>query len=315
MKAPRTLATLLLCLALLLSTALAETGDMALMMEGVNTENYPVSTEPLTFTACMANDYIVGDPNETMPIMQLFNKVTGVKFDWTVISTTDLDTQKSLILAGDELPDVSFGVFNDKDVLAYGPLGVFLPYEKYIDECMPNLKRVTTELAPTLLKSLTFSDGHIYTLPKVGAPNVPTTTAIFYNSEWLNQLGMSEPTTTDELFDLLSAIKAHAGEGTIPENVIPFSWSVANKGWTTGQLNAAFDVTLDVFIKDGVVSYSPYMDGWKDMVVYLNKCWEAGLMDPELFTQDNATFVAKGREGLYGAVQGYSRALFLRGAV
>ena len=197
-------------------------------------------------------------------------------------------------------------MFNDGNVLKYAPLGVFLHYEEYIDAGMPNLKYMATEVSPDLLKSLTFSDGHIYTLPKLGAPNVPTTTGVYINRAWLDELNLQMPTTTDELYDVLTAFKAHAGEGSIPENCVPLAWSQSDKGWTIGQLNAWFGVTLGMMFKDGTAIYSPYTEEWKDMVLWLNKCWKNGLMDTELFTQDGATFKAKGRELLYGAMQTYT---------
>lgn len=290
----RTLSALFLCLVLIASAAHAQ----------INTERYPVTTEPLTYTACMANNYI-SDPSQ-MPVFQQFTEITGVSFDWTVISSTNLETQVSLMLASNEIPDVSFGVFNDGNVLKYAPLGVFLHYEEYIDAGMPNLKYMATEVSPDLLKSLTFSDGHIYTLPKLGAPNVPTTTGVYINRAWLDELNLQMPATTDELYDVLTAFKAHAGEGSIPENCVPLAWSQSDKGWTTGQLNAWFGVTLGMMFKDGTAIYSPYTEEWKDMVLWLNKCWKNGLMDTELFTQDGATFKAKGRELLYGAMQTYT---------
>ncbi len=302
---------LLMCLMLLGSTALAETSVTAGMMAGIKTEQYPVASEPVTYTAMMANNYITGDPNDSMPVFKLFTEITGVQLDWTVISNTDLATQKALLLASGEIPDVSFGVFDDSDVLAYGPLGMFLPYEEYIDTKMPNLKYMMEEVSPDLRKSLTFSDGHIYTLPKLGAPNVPSTVSAYINQVWLNELGLEVPATTDELFDVLVAFKENAGKGSIPENVIPLSWNMT-AAWTQGALNAWFGVTTGEIIKDGVVGYSPYNDGWKDMVQWINKCWDAGLMDIELFTQDNATFVAKGQEGLYGVTQTYTAAQFLK---
>jgi len=304
MKKTRFLA-LLLCLMLLGSTALAEASVTAGMMAGINTERYPVSSEPVTYTAMMANNFIVGDPNESMPLFQLFTEITGVKFDWTVISTADLETQKALILASGELPDVSFGVFNDNDLLAYGPLGMFLPYENYIDSHMPNLKYTSEVMSPDLRTSLTFPDGHVYSLPKLGAPNVPSTALAYVNQIWLDELGLEMPTTTDELFDVLVAFKENAGKGSIPQNVIPLGINMKKVGWNEA-MYAWFGVTTGTFIKDGIANYSPYNDGWKEMVKWLNKCWNAGLMDIEMFTQDDATFMAKGQEGLYGAFPTYS---------
>ena len=51
---------------------------------------------------------------------------------------------------------------------------------------------------------------------------------------------------------------------------------------------------------DKKVIYSTVQEGYKEGISWLNSLQEEGLIDPEAFTQDWATYVAKGNNGRYG---------------
>jgi putative aldouronate transport system substrate-binding protein len=64
-------------------------------------------------------------------------------------------------------------------------------------------------------------------------------------------------------------------------------------------------------IRDAKAVYSPATENYKQYVQFMNRLWNLGLMDPELFTQDSNTFYAKGRRNptIYGVIMHYG--LFL----
>ena len=71
---------------------------------------------------------------------------------------------------------------------------------------MPNLKKVL-DSRPEVRAAITSADGHIYTLPFVNEwstnskENINVIGAIPYiNKTWLDQLGLSMPSTTEDVY-------------------------------------------------------------------------------------------------------------------
>ena len=293
------------------SSGNAQSEDSAVSSSGnsnFNETGYPVVNETVTYTAMFPNDRISGDPNEVMPIIQQLSEKTNVSFDWTIVSSDDLATRRALMLADGDIPDISFGIFDDNTVLEYGPQGVFLAFEDKIQQYMPNFYENAMTENVGVLDWLTLSDGHIYTLPTLGAPNMYVVDAQYINRSWLDELNLDTPTTTDELFDILLAFKEDDPNGNRQADEIPFAFDYASGGWNYGQFYSWFGCTKDWLIRDGVVRYSPYTENWKLLVQYLNKLNQNGLLDIELFTQDSSTFNAKAKEGLYGVLSTYTMA-------
>ena len=79
---------------------------------------------------------------------------------------------------------------------------------------------------PDIRKGLTMPDGNIYSLPSFYDPELLSMligTPIWINQEWLDQLGMKEPQTTEEFYAYLKAVKETDLNGNGQHDEIPFS--------------------------------------------------------------------------------------------
>ncbi|MBR0463129.1 MAG: hypothetical protein IJJ23_01925 [Clostridia bacterium] len=275
-------------------------------IEPLNLHELPLTEEPVTYTWWVNTS--AKDLNEN-EIYGYLGEITGVNIDWTLVAT-DAETKRNLMWGSGDLPDIiGQGMFTESDLTTYYQYGVLLKISDYIDTCMPNLKWVVShEGFETVLDSLKQADGNIYSLPKIESDNhTQVTSQVSINQTWLNNLGLEMPTTTDELYDVLVAFKEQDPNGNGEQDEIPFTY-LYGQNWMNGQLNGWFGVTTDFRIDlDGKVTYSPYEDGYKEMVKYIRRLWQDGLMDPEFFTQDYSTYNAKGFEGRYGVFQSYGR--------
>lgn len=105
-----------------------------------------------------------------MPALQTMAEKTNIEFDYITPPMADFATKLNLAFASGDIPDVLFGTDGNNLTPAmemdYGSQGILVPIEGYIDEHMPNLKKVLDE-DPSIRKSITTPDGHIYTLPMV----------------------------------------------------------------------------------------------------------------------------------------------------
>lgn len=221
---------------------------------------------------------------------------TGIKINWNTILNADWGDRKAVLLAGGDLPDAFMGsiCFGETDILTNA--GTFIPLDDYIDEYMPNFKSII-ESDPTMKALATSADGHIYGLPAKKPCRPTVANQMFINQTWLDNLGLSMPTTYEEFEEVLRAFKEQDANGNgDPNDEIPFGEGYADSvmffclpfGTTIGA-----DGTYSMAIKDGNPVFLPTSEEYKEGVAWMNKCYEEGLIDPELFTQDDSMRDAK----------------------
>ena len=272
-------------------------------------------TEELSFiTSAPATS--TQDPNERV-IFQRLEEQTNVHIDWTCFVSDQFSDKKNLALAQfGNLPD---GLFNagmsDYDLLRYAKQGIIIPLENLIDQYMPNLQAVF-EKYPEYRTMCTAPDGHIYSFPWIeqlgaGKEAIQAIGDIPYiNKKWLDYLGLEIPTTTDELEQVLIQFRDHAEElekeFSIEGDVIPMSFIINNGDQDPAILINGFGEgygdTGDHFAvtDEGKVIYTTVQEGYKEGIEWLHKLVTEDLVDPEAFTQEWSTYVAKGKNHRYG---------------
>lgn len=256
------------------------------------------------------------EPNEKL-IFQRLEEQTNVHIDWTCFVDDQFADKKNLALAQfGNLPD---GLFNagmsDYDLLRYAKQGIIIPLENLIDNYMPNLQAVF-EKYPEYRTMCTAPDGHIYSFPWIeqlgeGKEAIQAIGDIPYiNKKWLDCLGLEIPTTVDELEQVLIAFRDNADkiqeECGVEGDVIPMSFIINNGDQDPAILINGFGEgygdTGDHFAvtDEGEVIYTTVQEGYKEGIQWLHHLVEEDLVDPEAFTQEWSTYVAKGKNHRYG---------------
>lgn len=250
------------------------------------------------------------EPNERI-IFQRLEEETNVHINWTCFVSDQFADKKNLALANaKKLPD---GLFNadmsDYDLLRYAKQGVIIPVEDLIENYMPNLKKVLDE-NPEYKAMVTAADGHIYSFPWIeqlgsGKEAIQTIGGMpFINKAWLDELGLAVPSTTEELKEALIAFKENdmAGNGqTIPMSFI-MNGGNEDMGFILGAFGDGYgDVPDHIAVSnDKEVIYTATQEGYKEGLMWMHELAAEGLIDPEVYTQDWSTYVAKGKAGRYG---------------
>lgn len=234
-------------------------------------------------------DYHTGFPDQAAA-------EAGITVTWDTILNSDWADKKAVLLAGGDLPDAFMGsiCFSESDILTNQ--GSFIAIDDYIDEYMPNFKAII-ESDPTMKALATSADGHIYGLPSKKPCRPVVANQMFINKQWLDNLGLSVPTTYKEFEDVLQAFKDNDANGNgDPNDEIPFGQGYADSvmffclpfGTTIGA-----DGTYMMAIQDGQPVYLPVTEGYKEGLKWMNECYAKGLIDPELFTEDSSMRDAK----------------------
>jgi len=266
--------------------------------------SYPANTE--------------SNPNNRT-IFKRLQEQTNVEINWTAIQGDQWGDKISLAMANvDTLTDFIFTAgFGDSDLLKYADQGIIISLEEYIDAYMPNLSAVF-EKYPEYKAMCMDENGHIWALPwieQLGSEKTAIQTVdymSFINKAWLDFLGLEMPTTVDEFEQVLIAFRDNAdklqAEFNIDGSIIPMSCIVNDGGQDPAILINGFgegygdaDKGRHIAVTDDLkVICAATQKGYKDGIAWLHTLYEQGLIDPESFTQDWATYVAKGKSGRYG---------------
>lgn len=248
---------------------------------------------------------------EDMPTLQDYQELTGIDLTYTTPPSADFSTKLNLAFASGDLPDIVYGAgtgsLTASMEIDYGSQGILVALEDYITpEIMPNLYALTQE-DPAILKSITTPDGHIYSLPMVSrnSTSIWWQGPMWYNGTWLDNLGVEElPTSVDELHDLLTQFKNDDPNGNGQADEIPLTDVDMNS--TRVWLMAAFGVlTRGIQVNDDVVSYTPTSENYKAYLEFMNKLYDEGLLDAEVYGQSDEQKKAKGQNDQLGLFADY----------
>ncbi len=279
---------------------------------------FPVD-ETVTLTGMIS--YPVGtesDPNKRT-IFKRLEEETNVHIEWTAIQGDQWGEKINLNMTNlSTLTDFVFTAgFGESDLLRYADQEVIIPLEDYIDTVMPNLKKVFDEY-PEYRAMTTAPDGHIYSLPwieQLGANKTAIQTVgdmSYINKKWLDFLGLEIPETVDQFEEVLIAFRDNAeklqAEFGIEGSIIPMACimndgdqdpSILTNGFGEGYGDIDHYRHIAV-TNDKQVICTATTEGFRKGMDWLHKLYTEDLIDPEAFTQEWSTYVAKGKSGRYG---------------
>lgn len=285
----------------------------------------PLTAEPVTFRVFMVRSDEVTDYDDNAFTRWLEEK-TNVHIQWDLVPEGDAQSKLNVMLSSGDIPDIIFpgGSINLSQLLLYGSQGIFVPLNDIIAESAPRATKLM-EVQPIVRDVISAPDGNIYAMPGFGeCYHCTMNQKLWLYRPWLEKLGLEIPTTTDEMEAVLKAFKDQDPNGNGQADEIPLSGAY-NVGDSQLTLPSFFmnsfvyypgEVPGDIpgqpknlIVLDGKVTAAYATPEWREGLRYLNRLYSEGLIDPQIFTQDEDALQRLGNnpdQVILGAVLGGS---------
>lgn len=288
---------------------------------------FPITQTPITLSVVAPDATYLTDLNEN-DFTKWYEEKTNIHVDYIQVPAQSKKEKVNLLLASGDYPDIIMNCgLTTADEVSYGAQKVFQSLNGLIDAHGFYLKDVF-EQQSSLPGAITAPDGNIYALPNINdAFHTRHIYRAWINTGWLDKLGLSVPTTTDEFYNVLKAFKEQDPNGNGKADEIPMLGCNKNNAYEFApytflmnsfvyfdqQANSAF-LELD----NGTVNFVATSDAYKDGLLYIKNLISEGLLDPTSLTQTedeykqigtnpDAQMVGVGASSLWWKFLGYDK--------
>ncbi|MFF0161225.1 extracellular solute-binding protein [Streptomyces sp. NPDC005263] len=246
------------------------------------------AAEPLSFSVLHNENPVYPMKNDWLFWKEL-TKRTGVTLKPVSVPLMDYEKKRSVLIGSGDAPFLIPKTYHPSEV-AFVSSGAILPVSDYL-HLMPNFRdKVKKWKLEPEIDSIRQSDGKFYLLPGLHE-KARSGYSLALRMDVLDRLGLTAPTTWDEVYDVFTAIRRE-----YPDRY-PFSdrWSKntpypaaalfsylgqaygVRAGWTYD--NISWDANAREFVFTGAT------DAFRQMLAFVRKLVAEKLVDPESFTQ------------------------------
>jgi len=240
---------------------------------------------------------------ETNEYIQWLEKETGYDIQIQMYSSSvgDYKTQlaTAIINQSEDLPHILIGFKGMGDGVwrQYGEDGYFIDLTDYMMDKEGKAKEWwdrAAELDPTfvdlILKRAAADDGKIYAFPRVEETVIDTMDyKAFINQKWLTKLGLKNPTSTQELYDVLVAFRDKDPNGNGKKDEVPLVGSSNVVDWIINMFVYWRYETFFNLSEDGKTLTVPATsDDFREALIFARKLMDEGLMHSSIFNMSDS---------------------------
>lgn len=267
----------------------------------LNLTGYPIVKEKVTLTAMASRNPAVLAPYAENELAAYLEDLTNVHFEFIDVDFNSWTEKLTLALASGDLPDIIMkNSLTSTQLLTNYQQGKFLDVRPYLSQYAPNLSKIMKD-RPEVLRAITLPDDAIASFPGFqlpGAPGIPNcpTTCFMINTKWLDKLKIDMPTNTESLYQALKAFKTMDPNGNNKADEIPLSplYGIGGLRDMSNFFGVMFGRNYCYVTPEDKVVYTPMTDQYKECLKWEAKLYKEGLLDKDVFTQNNQQVLAKG---------------------
>jgi len=228
---------------------------------------------------------VTNAPSDDNEIHDALEEIAGVDLDITWVPNSSYGDKTNITLAGDDIPHVMVIQGKDPGFVRNAEAGAFWDLTEYLGD-YPNLTTTFPEV-----QQAASVNGKVYGIFR--ARDVMRA-AVIVRKDWLENLGLELPETTEDLYEVAKAFSEQDPDGngvddtygiiipkwpgaigtSSPYDVIE-TWHGAGNRWTE---------------RDGELVPNFTTDEWLEAVDYEKQLIDEGLVNPDYATFDSATW-------------------------
>jgi ABC-type glycerol-3-phosphate transport system substrate-binding protein len=207
----------------------------------------------------------------------LIEEGSGVDMDYQFVPSPEYAEKRNVLMAAGDYPDVIRINPTTRQFKQYLNDGLLIPIDEYLDK----YPTVRDAFPAEVWENNRQADGMIYHIPRITG-NLPR--CLHYRTDWLEKLGMEEPTTLAEFRTFLERVRDE-DPGNIGDPLIPF---VPNRldsiTWSMEVFLSAFGVDHLAWVPSpddpSQLVFANTLPALKDGLQWVRELFADGLMDP-----------------------------------
>lgn len=282
---------------------------LVLMMLAAAIPSFAAEEEPVTLRIMIHNVTEVPEGSIAEKWQHQVEEKLNIKIEWVMPPKSAYEDNLQLIMINKDKPDVlcfPTAWLNQTSFIEACEYDMFLDLSAMLEN-YPNITSHTSQISWDALDI--FNDGRIWGVPRSSPARADGFTI---RKDWLDNLGIEynegDFLTLDEFYDLLYAFTFNDPDGNGVNDTYGMYLYSMGDGSLFSSLSRIFHIGDDSWYEmpDGTVTnlkYSQDYDYYKQYLEFANKCWEAGVIEPDAFAIDQA--IAKERIESYGIEPNY----------
>ncbi len=221
-----------------------------------------------------------------IPLFEEYEKRTNIKPVFQHVTTEKMN----LLLASNNLPDIFINTWSDgQEKKAYND-GQILRLDDLMGKYAPNYVNILKQ-DPELHAQAVDADGFLYSFQFLrNDPELRVFSGFMIRQDWLDKLNLKMPTNVDELYSVLKTIKNSDMNGNGVADEVPF---IMENGNALPLVSSWWGIST-FYIDDNNTLQSGWLQPeYKEMLQYLNKLYNEGLLDPDYAITERNQFDTK----------------------
>lgn len=248
--------------------------------------SYPLKGD-LTFTCWRQMDANLSTSYSNQaesPFEKELAKRTGVTIEYQHPAAGSVQESFNILISSGDLPDMIYYPWDNmvggaSKAIADGHIKVIT---EYMDKYTPAYKRYLSEHAD-VDRAVRTEQGEYFGLANIKGDDILCTSAgLMVRKDWLDELGLPEPETMDEIYTVLKAMKEQKGVE------LPYSGDLYQAAlW--GIFTSAYGVLPELYVEGNQVLFGSVEPAYKEYLTTMHKWYAEGLIDSSFATLDSKT--------------------------
>ena len=225
--------------------------------------------------------------------------------DITVVDDVSQETMDAFVASGGILDVTCYTTYLESDMAYMYDQELIREFpEEWLYEYYPTGMKILSDFlgADFFEKDMHLMDGKVLCTPIVSTKNIGQYSVV-YRKDWLDKLGLSEPTTLQEYHDMLYAFTFNDPDGNGVNDTYGTSCVMADKGlWPVLGAFGFVKPKLYTRMDDGTVVLNGATEDYRTALGILRDWYAEGIIDPESVTDDRSAMRAKWAAGQLGSI-------------